>query len=217
VLFPQIDQVISTIPDVPLLKNPNVREAITFLDAELLYGKDKLGNQLSNYVIGAMQFNDFLPELKGDCLIITPGDREDIILGALQAHQAQGFPNISAILLTTKTRPKESILKLLEGIPNIIPIIAVKDNTFEAATKITKLRSYLSTDSLHKIQTAIKVFEENVDITSIEEHIKSINISVFTPKMFEFSLIQRAKTNKKHIILPEGRERIILHALKALV
>ena len=216
-LFPHLDQVISTIPTIPLLKNPNVKEAIDFLNADILFGQDKLGNQLDNYVIAAMRFNDFLPELKENCLVITPGDREDIILGVLQAHQAKGFPNIAAILLTTKTKPNPSILKLLEGIPHMIPIISVEENTFETATKISQLQSYLTTNSKHKIQTAIRVFEEHVDITSIEEHIKTINIDVVTPKMFEYSLLQKAKTKKTRIVLPEGSEPRILHACKYLI
>jgi phosphate acetyltransferase len=78
--------------------------------------------------VGAMQLCNYLLHLKENSLVITPGDRADIILGALQANESLNYPTISGIVLR-KYLPEISILKLIEGLSPIVPIIAVEEGT----------------------------------------------------------------------------------------
>jgi phosphate acetyltransferase len=54
--------------------------------------------------------------------VITPGDRADIILGALQANESANYPAISGIVLTGNIVPDDSILMLIEGLTSIVPL-----------------------------------------------------------------------------------------------
>jgi phosphate acetyltransferase len=70
------------------------------LDAKVLFGSAHLNNQTGNFSVGAMQLCNYLLHLKENSLVITPGDRADIILGALQANESLNYPTISGIVLT---------------------------------------------------------------------------------------------------------------------
>ena len=75
----------------------SIKEIIKKLDGNVLLGSDMLNNQVDNYNVATMQLRNYLGRLKDDCLVITAGDRADIILGALQAHVSKNYPKISGI------------------------------------------------------------------------------------------------------------------------
>jgi phosphate acetyltransferase len=93
----------------------------------------------------------------------------------------------------------------------------VKENTFPTATIVDKIHATISPDDDRKVTQALEVFEKNVDITQLAEKVITFRTAIVTPKMFEFELIQKAKANKKHIVLPEGEEERILKAAEILL
>ncbi len=69
-----------------------------------------------------MQLRNYLPHLTENALLITPGDRSDVILSALQAHQSQYYPQIAGILLSGGLKPAPAVARLLDGLPDMVPI-----------------------------------------------------------------------------------------------
>ena len=106
-----------------------VREILNSLNGDVLFGNDYLDNLTDNFGVGAMQLPNYLDHLKQDSLVITPGDRADILLGALQANNSTNC-QISGIVLTGGIVPSETILKLIEGLSPKVPIISVRGGTF---------------------------------------------------------------------------------------
>ncbi|MEM8894682.1 MAG: phosphate acetyltransferase, partial [Bacteroidota bacterium] len=208
---------LSAIPTNDLLRSPTVREICTHLDADVLYGSDQLDTQVYSYSVAAMQLHNYLDKVKERSVVITPGDRGEIILGTLAAHQSQNAPQVSAIILTTGLQPDDSIKNLLDGVPDIIPILSVKDNTFETATKLGNIQSYINTDNTAKIDESLRLFNEHIDAKALEEITSKVVARGTTPRMFQFLLTQRAKSNKKHIVLPEGEDERILKAAELLL
>ena len=86
-----------------------------------------------------------------NCLVITPGDRADLILGSLQANISRNYPKISGIVLTGGIIPEEPILKLIEGLSQVVPIISVQSGTFETTNKIGSIRSHIYAENKNKI------------------------------------------------------------------
>ncbi len=207
----------AVIPTVELLKSPTVREIALHLNAKVLYGKEQLQNQVYRYSIAAMQLQNYLTKITDNCLVITPGDRGEVILGTLQAHQSKNYPQIAAIVLSTGLEPDPAISKLLDGIPDIIPILAVESNTYETATMINEIRAYITPDNHAKIQESLRLFEEYVDIEQLEGRSMRIEARGMTPRMFQYVLTQKAVSSKKHIVLPEGEDERILKAADILV
>lgn len=208
---------LSVNPEDPVLISPTVGEINEFLDAEILFGKDKLENMVFRFSVAAAGLNNYLERITEKCLVICPGDRADIILGSIMAHRSETYPDIAGILLTAFT-PHKNILKLLDGLEDTdVPILALKENTYEAATHLENLHSKFSPDRPDKIDRALKKFEEYVDTDHLFKAIGDVEVKGMTPKMFEYNLTKKAKTKKMHIVLPEAEDIRIQKAAQILI
>nr|WKN36279.1 phosphate acetyltransferase [Tunicatimonas sp. TK19036] len=209
--------VLSVIPTNTVLQSPTLQEIAEHLDAEILYGKDQLDRQAYRYSVAAMQLQNYLPHITENCLVITPGDRGDILLSVLQAHQSKNYPSIAGVLLTTKLKPEEAILRVLEGLSNLVPIISVSENTYDTVSRISKITSYITPKNETKILLSKQLFDKYVDTSALEEKVSNVKQRGMTPRMFQYNLVQRAKSKKKHIVLPEGNDERILRAAEILL
>lgn len=208
---------VGAIPFNPILGNPTVKEIAQKLSAKVLFGEDFLNNQVGEYSVGAMQLRNYITHLKKDGLVITPGDRADIILGALQANISRNYPNLSGIVLTGGLLPEESIIKLIEGLSDIVPIISVADGTFSVTNRIGTIKPRIYPENKEKIMTSIQEFEKFVPINDLAERLITFQAEGITPRMFLYNLLKRAKSSQKHIVLPEGTDQRILLAAKKLI
>lgn len=205
------------IPLIETLVNPTLKEIMVALNGKVLFGKEFLDNQTGNFGVGAMQLRNYLHHLKNESLVITPGDRADIILGALQAHISSNYPRISGIILTGGLIPEDTILKLIDGLSQIVPIISVEDGTFNVANAIGAIKSNIYANSIQKIETSISTFETHVSFDPLLEELINFTPRGITPRMFQYSLVKRAQQAKKHIVLPEGTDDRILIAASRLI
>ena len=211
------DVLVGTIPVNPILGSPTLKEIAQELDAKILFGEDYINNQVGSFSVGAMQLRNYITHLKDDSLVITPGDRADIILGALQANISTNYPSLSGIVLTGGLLPEESIIKLIEGLSDIIPILSVARGTFHVTNKIGTIRPRIYAENTEKIQTSIQEFEKHIPTKELAERLITFKAKGITPRMFQYNLLQKAKSSKKHIVLPEGSDERILMATKMLI
>ena len=164
-----------------------------------------------------MQLRNYLIHLKENALVITPGDRADIILGALQANISGNYPSISGIVLTGGLLPEDSIIKLIEGLSEVVPIISVKEGTFSVTNSLGNIKSQIYAENTEKITTSIKDFDKYVKAEALIERLITFKTNGITPRMFQYNLMKQAKSKKKHIVLPEGLDERILRATKRLI
>ncbi|MBD0777966.1 phosphate acetyltransferase [Maribacter sp. ANRC-HE7] len=211
------DILIGVIPLNPILGNPTMMEIVEVLDGKVLFGKEYLNNQAGHFGVGAMQLRNYLTHLKKDGLVITPGDRADIILGALQANLSVNYPNVSGIILTGNLLPEDSIIKLIEGLSDIVPIVSVDDGTFSITNKIGAIRPRIYAENIQKITASIHDFAMHVPEDELTERLITFEPKGITPRMFQYNLLNRAKSDIKHIVLAEGLDERILMATKLLV
>lgn len=211
------DIILSIIPKIIDLKSPSMKEVKEHLGAEVLFGGDYLSNRADHFIFGAMQISNFLKHIKPNVLIVTPGDRADIVVASLQANVSKNYPKIAGIVLTGGFDISESVLKLVEGSDTIVPILKVEDPSFYAATKVAGIHSKISPDNTEKIMMAINIFRKYMDIPTLENEISSFKSVGITPRMFQYQLVSWAKSKKKHIVLSEGKDERILRAADRLV
>jgi len=209
--------IVGAIPLNPLLANPSIKEIVETLDAKVLFGESFINNQAGNYSVGAMQLHNYLLHLKENALVITPGDRADIILGALQANISDNYPSISGIVLTAGLVPENSIIKLIEGLSDVVPIISVQGGTFSVTNSLGSIKSQIYAENTEKITTSIQDFEKHIKVDALIERLITFQSSGITPRMFQYNLLKKAKSSKKHIVLPEGLDERILRATKLLI
>jgi phosphate acetyltransferase len=199
------------------LQSPTMKEICNKLNGKLLFGKDQLSNLADNFVTGAMQVPNFLNYLKENVVIITPGDRGDIIISALQANLSTSYPKVAGIILTAGYEPEEPIIRLINGLQTVVPIIAVESGTFQTSNDLGAIRSTITADNTRKIQLAIDTFNKYIDVDELDKQIIKFKPSGITPRMFQYQLVQWAKSAKKHIVLPEGTDERILKAAARLL
>ncbi|MCP4341957.1 MAG: phosphate acetyltransferase [Desulfobulbaceae bacterium] len=210
-------QLVYVIPNDENLGNPSVGEVVRLLSAEILYGEENLTRHVRSFTIAAMQLRNLLGRIEYGTLIITPGDRSDVILACLAAGESMTMPIISGIMLTGGLVPEEPIQRVIEGFKNTVPIISVNENTFEAAIRIDNIHAAITPDNTRKITQALAVFEKHIDMDELSDKIIKTKTTIVTPKMFESQVLQRAKANKQHIVLPEGENERILQAAEILL
>ncbi len=208
---------VNVIPLIETLDRPTMREIMDELNGKVLFGEEFLNNQTGNKAVGAMQLHNYLKHIEENVLVITPGDRADIILGALQAHISLNYPSISGIVLTGSIIPEESIMKLIRGLPQVVPIIAVDEGTYSVTNKIGNIKSKIYAANTPKIGTSINVFDNYVAVEKLANRLITFIPEGITPRMFQYNLLKRAKLNKKHIVLPEGNDDRILLAAERLL
>ena len=205
------------IPNNENLGNPSVGEVARLLNAEILYGEENLTRHVRGFTIAAMQLRNLLARIEYGALVITPGDRSDVVLACLAAVESATMPNISGIMLTGGLVPEEPVQRVIEGFHNTVPIISVNENTFQAAIRVENIHATITPDNTRKITQALAVFERHINMDALSDKIIKTKTTIVTPKMFESRLLQRAKSNKQHIVLPEGEDSRVLKAAEILL
>lgn len=207
------------LPEVPLLERPTVRDIARSLDAELLSGDDsQLDGEIMNVKIAAMELPNFLDHLEEGSLVITPGDRSDIILGTLAADRSSHYPRVAGMVLTGNLKPAPQIRRLIEGLRSSpVPVLGVGTDTFTTAMNVSGVRPSLSVENKRKIAAALGIIESSVDVPGLLEGAAVTRSGRITPLMFQYELIRRAKQQRKHIVLPEGSEDRILRAAEIIL
>jgi phosphate acetyltransferase len=208
------------LPEEPTLGKPTVGEIARNLNAQILQGDSKgLNRDIHDFKVAAMNLPHFLDRITDGDLIITPGDRADVILGSLATTVSETSPNIAGLLLTGGLMPEDPIRHLMEGFKkhSPIPIIRVDTDTYTTAMNASVVRSELTPENDRKIAAALGVFESHVNTKQLEDRIEVVRSNRVTPIMFEYKLIERAKADRRHIVLPEGQEERILRASEILL
>ena len=206
------------IPEEPLLVAPTVGELQTALDASLVHGDPSLlSREVLHVMVAGMTADHLLERLKEASAVITPGDRSDVILAVASAHAAEGFPSISALILNGGLPIHREIARLVTGLGLRLPIIATELGTFATASAVAYTRGRVTANSENKIDTALQLMDRHVDMNDMLARLAIAIPTVTTPQMFAYQLMERARADRKRIVLPEGDDdRILLAAGRLL-
>ncbi|HHB78850.1 MAG TPA: phosphate acetyltransferase [Saprospiraceae bacterium] len=212
------DVLINVIPKIDNLGNPTIKEVIKELDAEVLFGEEKeLNNLISHTIVGAMQLRNFLPRLKKNTLIVVPGDRADLVMGALQANISSNYPALAGIILSGGLVPEPAVVQLADGLPIKLPILLAKADTYSCAQQVSKIHPQIYASNTEKIQLSIQSFDKYVDSENLAKALITFEPKGITPRMFQYNLLKWAQKEKKRIVLPEGDDDRILTAAARLI
>jgi phosphate acetyltransferase len=205
------------IPDEPALSAPTVAQITHALGGTVLLGDDAgLARDALDFVIGGAMLPSFLPALTPGCLVVTPGDRADLVVGSLAAHSA-GTPPIAGVLLTLNERPSDEILTLAARLAPGTPVVSVAGNSFPTAGELFAMEGKLNASTPRKAETALGVFERHVDTADLLARLAVARSSRVTPMMFEHELLEQARAERRRVVLPEGTEERVLRAADVLI
>jgi len=210
--------VTAAIPESPLLWAPTFRALVEAASGELVLGNEAwMDREALSVIVAAMSLPHVLDRLLLDVTVIAPSDRTDLLAGLMLAHQSGTFPTLSGILLTGGYEIPESIRRLSEGVQQDLPIAMTKLGTFTTAERVMRVRGPITKGSSRKIETARRVFAEQVDQAGLLSAIDVSASDVRTPLMFEYQLMERARADRQRIVLPESEDDRILEAAAILL
>ncbi|MFK4147758.1 phosphate acetyltransferase [Streptomyces sp. NPDC004065] len=205
------------LPDEPALSAPTVAQIAQALDGKVLLGDDSgLARDVLDFVFGGAMLPNLLKALTPGCLVVTPGDRADLVVGSLAAHSA-GEPPIAGVLLTLDEAPGKEILALAARLAPGTPVVSVAGNSFPTAERLFSLEGKLNAATPRKAETALGLFERHVDTADLSKRVSAPSSDRVTPMMFEHQLLEQARSDRRRVVLPEGTEERVLHAAEVLL
>ncbi len=159
--------VLGVIPYNPLLSLPTLEQILEETDYKVLCGSDFLESSVAHVLVGAMKPKDAIKYITDDSLMITPGDREDMITTALGCFRESDKDRlkVSGIILTGENLPDKSTMDLLEKAK--IPVLLANSDTYTVASNIHDLTVKIRPRDTTKISAAIKLIKEHVDLNAI--------------------------------------------------
>ena len=159
--------VLGVVPYIEVLNTPTMRDFKEELDMHVLCGEEFLGRQMSRVFVGAMEVKEALHYLEDDCLVITPGNRTDLIslLIKIQIGRFKAPKRIAGIILSGGIAPKRRIYQALKksGIPTLMSRL----DTYDVASKVHDLTAKIKSRDRNKVKLAIDMVEKYVDMQRI--------------------------------------------------
>jgi phosphate acetyltransferase len=206
------------LPEEPLLSAPTVTELAKAVSGTPISGDAELRErEVTGILVAGMTADHVLERLRDGMAVITPGDRSDVVLAVASAHAAQGFPVLSCIVLNGGFKLHASIAALVAGLRLRLPIITTALGTYETAGAAASARGRLTATSQRKIDTALELMDRYVDMADLLAQLAIPIPTVITPQMFTHRLQQQARSDRKHIVLPEGDDDRILRSAGRLL
>jgi phosphate acetyltransferase len=206
------------LPEEPLLSSPTVTELAKAVNGTPISGDAELTErEVTGVLVAGMTADHVLDRLRDGMAVITPGDRSDVVLAVASAHAAQGFPALSCIILNGGFTLHPSIAALVAGLRLRLPIITTTLGTYETASAAASARGRLTATSQRKIDTALELMDRYVDMADLLTQLAIPIPTVVTPQMFTHRLQQQARSDRKHIVLPEGDDDRILKSAGRLL
>ncbi len=206
------------LPEAPLLSAPTVTELAKAVDGTPISGDPELRErEVTGILVAGMTADHVLERLRDGMAVITPADRSDVVLAVASAHAAQGFPALACIILNGGYQLHASIAALVAGLQLRLPIITTELGTYDAAGAAAAARGRLTASAQRKIDTALELMDRYVDMADLLAQLAIPIPTVVTPQMFTHRLQQQARSERKHIVLPEGDDDRILKSAGRLL
>ena len=209
---------VTTLPEVPLLSAPSVREIADAVKGTLIAGDGALlEREAEGVLVAAMDVSHVLERLAEGQVVIVPADRSAVIISLAAAHASTGFPNLAGLVLNGGFQVAPHVLKLIRGLEQPLPVITSPLDTFAAASVAGSLRGKLGGASEHKLDVAVTTFEQETDLGALLATLEVEPSDVVTPIMFQAELVEHARAVRKTIVLPESDDDRILRAADAIM
>lgn len=210
------DELVAVLPELPVLSALTVDEVVQGLGGTVLVGSGPaLQREVGGYLVGSGYLQTVLPLLRDGHLLVTSGDRVDLAVGAAAAALSAGLPTPSGIVLTLGTRPDELGLRVLT--PGGVPVVSVPHDTYGTIHRLEGLHGVMRPSSSRKVAAALGVFSAGVDTEALHERIRLSTTDAVTPAMFNARLLDRARSDRRTIVLPEADDDRVLRAAEELV
>ncbi|SHK63516.1 phosphate acetyltransferase [Marinobacter antarcticus] len=184
---------------------PRVSDIARELDIPVLYEGQMHTRRVQKVSVCARSIRNMTETLSPGTLMVTPGDREDIIVTTAVAA-LNGVP-LAGLMLTGGLMPDQRVIDLCSrALHTGLPVLSSQTNTYETAHMLANLSTSIPTDDPDRIEKAMETVATKVDTNWLQEHLRVEVQSRLSPPAFRYQLSERARAAGKRIVLPEGSE-----------
>ncbi|MCO4253911.1 phosphate acetyltransferase [Pseudarthrobacter cellobiosi] len=202
------------LPELEEIARPTTGEVATALGVRQIAGLADMERDVRDIKVAAMNVGNFLNVLDEGALVIVPGDRADVMVACLASSFSPEFPVPSALILTGGLSPDANIYPLLAQAP--FPVFAASEDTYTTAKRVSEVRSEIWSGHRRKVASALGLWSKRVDEAELVERLHLPRLERMTPLRFLHDLIERARGQRRHVVLPEGTDVRILQAAEIL-
>ncbi len=204
-------RVLGAIPFQADLNAPRTRDVADLLGAQVINAGDYELRRMAKIIICARTVLNTVPLLKPGVLVVTPGDRDDILLAASLAW-LNGVP-LAGILLTSDSLPDPRIMELCRGaLQSGLPVLSVSTGSYDTATQLNGLNKEIPIDDRERAEIITDFVASHLDSRWLHQRCGVPREMRLSPAVFRYQLIQRAQQANKRIVLPEGAEPLTVQA-----
>jgi len=203
------------LPPDPVISAPRLHEVAQRLGAKIVYQGDALSKVVRDVKVLAMMPENALGYIKDKqgCLLVTPGDRVDNILAVMSAQRSPNYPQFAGMVLTGGITPGENFRRLFRGQSDTgLTILSVQEDTYATAIRISEIAGEVTAGDEEKLDLVEKLVARHVDIQRIYRQLGEVVTDTVTPRMFLYRILEKSRSVRKHIALPEGTEKRIVAA-----
>ena len=202
---------LGSVPWTPLLTSPRTLDLLSPLSAHALYTGDLAQRRVSSIQLGARTLKHTLPQLTAGTLLVTPSDRDDLILAAATVA-SQGTP-LAGLVLTDGGEPCDVLMPSCQGAWQTgLPILSTELSMNEVASRLTSLSAQVPEDDTDRIRHIMHSISDHLDRDAILHLLDRPESLRLSPAAFRFNLVQQARSDRQRIVLPEGDEPRTLQA-----
>lgn len=157
------------IPYEPVLADPSMRQILEEIGGQLLHGEGSLDQTVHSVIVGAMTAHRALEYITPGCLMITPGDRDDMVLAALSTHALKSDEGgtVAGILLTGGAQPHPSVMRLIRH--SQVPVILYEDDSYSVAAAVNALKVKIQPADKAKIAAVPRLIAQYVNVKRLLE------------------------------------------------
>jgi len=196
---------LGAVPWEPELVSPRVLDVARQLEAKVLNDGDMARRRVRDVAVVARTVDNMTHRLGPGALIVTPGDRSDIVLAVSMAAR-NGVP-IAGLVLTGGIEPNEHILALCQDpLKRDLPVLLVNEDSYVSAAEVAAMDLEVPADDVERIEKVMDAVASHLDVELLRKRIATDREPRLSPPAFMHKLVTRARAANKRIVLPEGEE-----------
>jgi len=197
--------VIGVIPWQADLLSPRTLDIARALNAEVINEGDLNGRRVSRITLCARTLTNMIDHLRPGTLVVTPGDRDDIIVASAMAA-VNGTP-LAGLLLTSGYTPSDAMQALCERAWQTgLPVLSVPGDSYGTARALTHMDTHVPMDDIERARRIMNTVAQHLNTDILLERIGSPHTPRLSPAAFRHQLVAKARADKRRIVLPEGEE-----------
>jgi phosphate acetyltransferase len=185
---------------------PRVSDISNYLEAKIINAGDMEHRRFRSVAFCARTVSNLVSYLVPGRLIVTPGDRTDIIIATCLS--ALNGTKLGGLMLTNGFEPSEQVWDLCkQALDAGLPVLSVPWDTWQTSRHIMSFNPEIPQDDLQRHEKVKQHIADSLSSNWLENLTsKNNSYNLLSPPAFRHKLTELSRQANKLIVLPEGTD-----------